>query len=197
MKPLDLTGQNFGRLTAISPSRTPSGQFGWLCKCSCGNEKIVRTPDLINGHTQSCGCLFRDRISTHKMSNTSPYDIWVSMIRRCTNPRSRDYSNYGARGITVCQEWLDYPAFYEWMMEHGYENGLSLDRVNNNEGYSPENCRLVTMRVQQQNKRNSIIVTYNGVTKPLIEFGRQFNIPYQTIYYRHRHNRDLITGGAI
>ena len=197
MRHFDLTGRSFGRLTAISPRRTNSGAFGWLCRCRCGNEKIVRTPDLINGHTQSCGCLCRDKTSTHHLSNTPPYDIWSTMLKRCKNPLNKDYPNYGGRGITVCAEWENYPVFYQWMLNQGYVKGLTIDRIDNEKGYSPDNCRLATMREQQQNRRNSIYVTYDGVNKPLIEFSRQFGIPYQTIYWRYKHHRDIVTGRLL
>lgn len=197
MRPLDLAGRSFGRLTAMSPCRTLSGKYGWLCKCSCGNEKIIRTPDLINGHTQSCGCLFRDKVSTHKLSKTPSYDIWSGMLRRCKNPRDKDYPNYGGRGIAVCNEWEDYPTFYQWMLDHGFVRGLTIDRIDNDKGYSPDNCRLLTMREQQQNRRNSISVTYGEVTKPLIEFSKDFGISYYTMYWRYKHGRDIVTGGSL
>lgn len=193
----NLIGMKFGRLTAICPQPTPAGMYGWKCKCSCGNEVVVRTADLTTNHSTSCGCLRQEVHSTHKLSKTLPYDTWTSMLRRCTNPNDKDYANYGARGITVCDEWLSYPNFYKWMCEHGYTKGLTIDRIDNDKGYSPENCRVVTMREQQQNRRNSIIVTLDGNTLPLIEVGRKFNIHYQTLYYRYKHNRDLLTGGTI
>ena len=193
----NLIGVKFGRLTAISPKRTRTGLYGWKCKCSCGKEVVVRTSDLTNGHSTSCGCLRKEVHSTHNLSKTLPYDTWTSMLRRCNNPNDKDYINYGARGITVCSEWLSYPNFYKWTLDNGYAKGLTIDRINNEKGYSPENCRLVTMREQQQNRRNSIIVTLDGVTLPLTEVGRRFKIHYQTLYYRYKNNRDLLTGGAI
>lgn len=197
MNRLNLKNRVFGRLIAISPHRTSSGLCGWLCRCSCGREIIVRTADLTKGHTKSCGCLRLDRTSTHKLSNSPVYDIWVSMIRRCTNPKCKNYRLYGGRGITVCDEWLQFPPFHKWMLEQGYTRGLSIDRIDNDKGYCPENCRVTTMRVQQQNRRNSITVEYKNERKALIEFSRTFNIPYQTMYYRHKHNLDIVTGGIL
>ena len=193
----NLTGIKFGKLIAIYPCRTSTGVYGWKCKCACGKEVVIRTADLTNGHTTSCGCLRKEITSTHNLSKTLPYDTWVSMVRRCHNSRDKDYVNYGARGITVCSEWLSYPNFYKWMTDNGYVKGLTIDRIDNDKGYSPENCRLVTMRVQQQNRRNTIFVKLDGVTLPLIEVSRKFNIHYQTLYYRHKHNHDLLNGGAI
>lgn len=198
MKPFDLRGRCFGRLTAISPHRTKTGKYGWLCTCSCGNVITVRTPDLTNGHTQSCGCLQIDRCSKHGLSKKSPvYDIWVTMVRRCTNENDKDYHIYGGRGINVCEEWLFFPHFHNWMLKQGYTKGLTVDRIDNDKGYSPDNCRLATMREQQQNRRNSITITYKGITQPLIEFSRQFDIPYSTIRWRYKHGKDIVTGRAI
>lgn len=178
----DLRGVIFGRLTAIRPRRTTAGYYGWFCECQCGNTTTVRTTDLLNGHTQSCGCLQRDRSSTHGLSHTEPYDIWVGILRRCNNPESKYYLRYGGRGIKVCEEWLSYPSFYEWAMSNGYEKGLTVDLIDNDGDYSPQNCRLVDMKTQQRNKRNTLYV--NGI--PLSEYAEQHNLNYNTAYSRFK-----------
>lgn len=193
----DLSGMTFGRLTAIHPTRTNGGKFAWLCKCSCGKERVVRTADLTNGHTQSCGCLLQERVRTHGLSNTDPYDAWLGMIHRCTRPNNKDYARYGGRGITVCDEWLEYSNFYKWAISRGYTKGLTIDRIDNDSGYSPENCRLATNLEQQRNRRNSIKITYKGERLTLKEFSERHHISYYTAYWRYRNNRDILTGGAI
>lgn len=178
----DIHSEVFGRLTALYPKRTAQGLYGWYCQCSCGNTIVVRTADLLDGHTQSCGCFQREKCSTHGLSNTEPYGIWVSILRRCNNRNSKYYFRYGGRGIKVCDEWLSYPSFYEWAISNGYEKGLSIDRIDNNGNYSPQNCRFTTMKEQQRNKRNTLFV--NGI--PLSEYAEKHSINYQTAYSRFK-----------
>lgn len=189
MRPLNLKSQTFGKLTAIKPSRTPQGNYGWLCRCHCGNTLVVRTTELTRGHTKSCGCT-----RTHGLSRTPLYDAWYDILRRCCVETSKDYKNYGGRGITLCDEWKEYPVFYEWATTHGYEEGLTIDRIDNNQGYNPKNCRFVTMKDQERNKRNNLYVTVNGQKMLLIDFAEQNNIPYTTVYWRFKNHRNLYTG---
>lgn len=189
MKPFDLTNHTFGKLIAVRSERTSNGQYGWLCQCECGNTIIARTTDLTRGHTKSCGCT-----RTHGLSKTPLYDAWYNIVRRCCIKSSKDYDRYGGRGITICDEWKDYSKFYEWAIANGYEEGLTIDRINNKEGYNPSNCRFVTMKVQERNKRNNIHIVHNGESMLLIEFAERFAIPYTTVYWRYKHNRNLMTG---
>lgn len=151
---------------------TKSGKARWLCKCDCGNTTTVTSDSLNSGHTSSCDCLRRERsalalskIATMQKGENNPsykhgdsgsklYYVWAEMIQRCTNPKHRRYEDWGGRGITICQEWQnDYSAFKEWALSNGYEEGLSIDRINNNKGYSPDNCRWATVKEQNLNKR--------------------------------------------
>ena len=122
---------------------------------------------------------------THGMYNTRLYDIWVNMKQRCFNPNDQAYQNYGGRGIAVCDEWKDdFQAFYDWSVSNGYQDGLSIDRINNDGNYSPENCRWTDRNVQNRNRRNNHKITYNGVTKTVVEWAEEKNIPYELLLNR-------------
>lgn len=164
---IDLTGHKYGRWLVIerAPDHIcPGGyrQVMWRCRCSCGNEKIVRGKTLRNGESRSCGCLQRElvgeRASKHHGFGTRLYHVWNSMRQRCNNPNQQSYHNYGGRGISICKEWDDYNVFRNWALEHGYQDDavrgeLTLDRIDVNGNYCPDNCRFVDMVTQANNKR--------------------------------------------
>ena len=154
---IDLTGQRFGRLTVLKRAETINKRTRWLCRCDCGEEVIVEAYNLKKGHTQSCGCLQREAASkantTHGMRGSRLYRIWVCMHNRCYRKCYHAYNHYGGRGITICDEWHDFQAFQYWAIENGYNDDLSIDRIDNDKGYYPDNCRWVTMEEQNRNKR--------------------------------------------
>lgn len=161
---IDLTGQRFGRLTVLFKSRTSKdGGIIWVCKCDCDKKVEVKSGNLRSGHTSSCGCFMKDRISetqtTHLQSHKRLYNVWSSMKDRCYNPNSTFYKDYGGRGITVCDEWkTDYQAFHDWAMNNGYDPnapfGLcTIDRIDVDGNYEPDNCRWVDMKTQRHNRR--------------------------------------------
>lgn len=160
---IDLTGQRFGRLTVVSRAENDKNKNPrWLCRCDCGHQTIVLGHLLRNGNTQSCGCLSHEQHSAlmkemnkvHEWTGTRLYRIWGAMKSRCYNPKQRNYKHYGGRGITICDEWLyDFVAFRDWALANGYCEDLTIDRIDNDKGYSPDNCRWTTMKEQRLNQR--------------------------------------------
>ena len=176
----------FGKLTAIKMvGRTKHYQVLWLCRCDCGNEIVVTGTNLRSGASKSCGCY---RIK-HGLTGSKIYAAYKHMKDRCLNPSSQCYKDYGGRGISVCEEWLGkdgFEKFEKWSSNHGYKEGLSLDRIDNDKGYSPENCRWTTQKVQSRNTRRNRYIELDGVKKSASEWCEDFNICTHTFYYRMR-----------
>lgn len=187
----DLTGKMFGRWTAIKRERIRDGYY-WLCRCECGTTRYVLHSSLVGGTSKSCGCYHREelakRLSTHGMTDTRLYRIYYDIKSRCTNPKNHRYADYGGRGITLCDLWdKSFDEFANWAIPNGYHDDLSIDRIDNDGPYSPENCRWVSPEEQSNNKRTTIFIEMFGVKKSLkqwVEFMGWSYSKYHGRYYR-------------
>lgn len=179
---MDLTGQRFGKLVVIARERRDDRATWWLCQCDCGKRNAVRAYVLRGGDARSCGCARRNHLK-HGLSDSPEAFAWSSMRQRCTNPKDPGYKNYGARGITVCDRWLNsFEAFYADMGPR--PPGCSIDRTNNDGPYSPENCRWVPRVAQANNKRRNRRLTLGGRTYTVAEAARKFAIRPSTLKRR-------------
>lgn len=183
---IDLTGKRFNNLTVIERAEsTKNGRTRWLCKCDCGNETVVSSANLKTGAVKSCGCLRKKPANkTHGLSKTPLYRMWRSMIYRCENPNHKAYKTYGGRGITVCEEWHDFTAFKKWVDETKPNGNVTIDRINNNECYSPQNCRWADMATQANNRNSNLSISYNGETHNLMEWSDILNFDYKRVHNR-------------
>lgn len=185
-----IIGQTFNRLTATKKV----GEYHW-CRCTCGTDKLVRTDKLKSGHTKSCGCWAREVTEASRKPKQDkqprervPLDKqqlrrrWYSMHRRCSNPKDPHWKNYGGRGITVCERWSSFEAFYE-DMKHVFKPHLQLERVDNSKGYSPENCTFATPIQQGRNRRDNVLVRLaSGSTCTLTRAAVLLDWPYSRVY---------------
>lgn len=203
--PLQLDGRRFGRLVVIgkaAPYLRPNGVRGpsrWLCKCDCGAETTVVGNSLVGGDTRSCGCRATDQLAqrstTHghcrNRSRSAEYRSWLSMLNRCRNRNLDCYPDYGGRGITVCERWAS--SFESFLADMGPRPSAeySLDRINNDKGYEPSNCRWATRREQGCNKRNNHVVEYGDQMVALSEYCRRTGAPYARTIWRLKHSKSL------
>lgn len=183
---IELTGLKLGYLTVISRTNKRAGTvILWLCKCDCGKECLVRSNFLKNGTTKSCGCkrneLIKKSLTKHGKSRTKDptYDSWRSMISRCEQPSHKSYEHYSKRGIKVCERWHKFENFLEDMGER--PTNLQLDRIDNDKGYYPENCRWTTAKVNSNNRSSSVYLDFNGKRLSVSEWSQILNIPYSTL----------------
>lgn len=183
-KLIDLTGQRFGVLTIINRAENSnSGKPKWLCRCECGNTKTLCRTHLTIHKNEKCTC----NRHMHGLSRTRLYYIWQGMIRRCHNPNAKDYRHYGARGISVCNEWKeDFTIFRAWAFDNGYGDELSIDRIDGDGNYEPSNCRWATKGVQTTNRKTSVIIEHDGKTMCLKELAETIKVPYSTVRGKYR-----------
>lgn len=189
----DLAGTKFGKLTAVSRDKSRRGTF-WTCLCDCGNTTTVAAGNLKSGAQISCGCVHRQlagaRQFRHGMVGSREYQAWTHAKKRCTNPRDGAYRNYGGRGITMCRKWTEsFQAFYEDMGP--CPEGLTLDRIDNEGHYEPGNCRWTNRVVQNNNTRNTVLITYEGVTRSMSEWAELKGISKSALRYRYENGLPL------
>lgn len=193
----DLTGMRFGKLVAEKiVGKSKSGSRKWLCKCDCGNETVVDQYHLSSGHTKSCGCINKELKYIHGLSRSRIYKIYKGMKTRCYHKECPEYSNYGGRGIKICDEWLDeekgFLNFYNWSNKNGYSEQLTIDRIDVNGNYEPSNCRWVNRKVQMNNTRRNDFIEYNGEVHTLSEWAELYGIGNKTLFTRiHRLGWDI------
>lgn len=162
VKHYDITGQTFGRLTAVKFIKRRNGLHYWLFKCKCGTEKVIQKSNVKSGHTKSCGCWKREKVTTHGQSKTVLYGVWSAMKARCNNKNNKDYKWYGKRGIKLCKRWQKFENFrddmygsYKKHVQEFGRNNTTIDRLKNNGHYCKENCCWTTWKIQANNRRNS------------------------------------------
>lgn len=190
----DLTGQQFGRLTALGPiGQTPRTQIKWECKCDCGNIVTVSSTHLRTGHTQSCGCLANEltaiRNTTHGQSRSKLHWVWSAIVQRCTNPNCKGYKNYGGRGITIFSRWREsFEEFRDYItgLPSFGTLGYSLDRIDNDKGYEPGNVRWASRVIQSRNSRSNRMITHAGRTQCLQAWADELQMGRSALKMRFR-----------
>lgn len=201
-KCVDLVGKKFGRLLVIEKTdkRDITGGVVWKCKCDCGNITFTTSHSLTTSHCRSCGCYKIDfnreqgktNFTKHGMKHTRLYNTWCNIKQRCYGIDCKNYKNYGARGIKVCDEWLnDFMCFYNWAMDNGYNNELTIDRVDVNGNYEPSNCRWATMTEQANNKTTNHYVLYKGAKMTVKQLSDKYGIAYRTLLCRINRGWDV------
>ena len=185
MRSIDLTGQKFGRLTVIRFDHSQNGKKYYLCQCDCGNLKTVSSHSLKSGNTKSCGCLHKEILTQRNKENRIHHPtserllrIWRAMLHRCYKETDEHYDYYGGRGIKVCDDWRDFENFQNWALANGYTDDLTIDRVDGDKDYCPENCSWTTMTVQNNHKSDTKWLTYKGKTQSLSDWCRELGLDY-------------------
>lgn len=183
----NLVGIKFNKLTVIERDFSRKDRPYWKCRCDCGNTVSVRADLLKNGNTKACGCMYRKHNQALQGNHSRMYEIYNGMKKRCYNENCKSFKFYGEQGITVCDEWLGengFIAFRDWSVKNGYSDNLSIDRINPNLPYSPNNCRWAQWGVQANNKRNNLMIEYAGKTQTLANWCRELNLNYSKVRQR-------------
>jgi hypothetical protein len=188
---IDLTGKRFGRLAVISfggishrSASRPHGKPTWACVCDCGTDVTILGASLLSGITTSCGCFRIEQITKHGFSRSKEYQAWSHAIQRCYNQNDPHYDDYGGRGIYVCDRWKS--SFENFLADMGFapSKSHSIDRIDNDKGYTPDNCRWALPTTQLSNRRSNIFIEFDGLRLHIAEWARRRNIPVSTIYTR-------------
>ena len=193
----NLKGRLFGRLTVIDfAGYGSSRKTQWLCQCSCGKRSVVKSANLKNGNTRSCGCLEQESKmhanKKHGLRHHPLYHTWLNVKDRCNNPNNRHYNNYGGRGINICPQWQEcFKSFYDWAMSSGWKRGLTIERINVNGDYAPANCCWIPLSQQAKNKRNTILIELQGEKFHVEEVAKILGIAKSTVYSRLQRHGDL------
>lgn len=191
---IDLTGNKYGRLNVKSFSGNNSrGVSLWLCECDCGNVKTVPSDYLTTGRTSSCGCISKEHPHNlrHGGKHTKLYNIWRAMKQRCLLKTCNAYRLYGGRGIKVCDEWIGFAKFQEWSLVNGYAEGLSIDRINNDGDYCPNNCRWADIFVQMNNTSRNRVISFRDERETMAEWARSFGLKYSLMSKWVRKGRSM------
>lgn len=193
MKPLELEGKRIGKITILKRiENNKYGQSRWLCRCDCGNEWIIQSSNL--WRIKQCkSCSNKNRPIKHGDSRKRLNNIYLGMRNRCENPGNSSYEHYGKRGIRVAEEWKDYETFKTWALNNGYDDSKSIERIDVNKDYTPDNCAWIDLKNQCFNKRNSLRFEMNGVIKDLAQIAKEKNINYYTLYSRIKTGMDIET----
>lgn len=186
MTRIDLTGEKYGRLTVESLNRSENGIVYWNCLCDCGKTTVVRGSNLKTGAVKSCGCLVHQasKCRTHNESKTKLYRHWISMIYRCHNPKNSAYKWYGARGISVCDDWKTYEGFKAWVEATRPREDYTVERIDVNGNYSPDNCTWIPMSEQAKNRTSSIQIEHDGRVQNLTDWCKELNLEYKRVHNR-------------
>lgn len=193
-----LIGERFGRLLVEREDRVEASQVFWVCQCDCGGRISVATHALKRGNTRSCGCLRSETLRTRKGNPTHGlsrdgngkksrlYNIWTGMKTRCFNQSAREYPGYGGRGISLCSEWMDFGNFSSWAKSNGYDESLTIERIDNDGNYEASNCTWIPRTSQSRNRRDTVLISFRGITMTLAEWSRKTGINNGTLHRRIR-----------
>lgn len=192
-KLIDMTGERFGKLTVLE--RSPDVGNGkkpcvkWVCKCDCGNIVVASGSGLRSGHHKTCGRCRKTHPEDHRL-----YECWFNMKRRCKEPTNKRWSCYGGKGIKICSEWNDFEVFKKWAIENGYQDDLTIDRIDNNGDYCPSNCRWTDRYTQQNNTSRNRYVQVYGETMTMAQAARKLGVTYSAIQHRVQRGMPLEGG---
>lgn len=184
----DLTNMRFGKWLILESDIIKNGKRYCKCKCECGEEHLIDKRSLTCGKSTQC---HKCASTKHGGSETRLYSIWKNMKQRCSNPKASKYNIYGGKGISVCKQWLNFKNFEKWALNNGYNDVLSIDRIDNNKNYCPENCRWVTYKQQANNTSQNHLITYQGQTKDIAQWAEDKGLSYKVLSERIRRKWDI------